>query len=177
VWRHDLTAANLASDFNSMREIKHMDHTVGDRLAIRELIELYSDAVTRRDWQTTGAVFVDDAIWTIGPPTNITLNGRAAIVEGLTEMVTPFDLFVQMTHSIVIELNGDRAAARTIVNGFGRARDRSTGVFALGTYTDAVVRDGDRWAFQNRRFDAIYIDTAVPPGTAFGPFATVSQAG
>jgi len=149
-----------------------MERTLGDRLAIRELIELYSDAVTRRDWDATGAVFAPDAIWTIGEPTNIALEGRAAIVAGLRRMVEPFDVFVQMTHSIVIELDGDRAAARTIVNGFGRARDRSAGVFALGTYTDALERADAGWLFTSRRFDAIYVDNSVPPGSAFAPFRT-----
>jgi len=36
-----------------------------------------------------------------------------------------------------------------------------------------VVRHGDRWLFQSRRFDAIYFDNAVPAGTAFGPFAPI----
>jgi len=148
-----------------------MDNALADRLAIRELIELYSDAVTRRDWNATGSVFTHDAVWTIGPPTNIVLHGRAAIAEGIRGMVAPFDVFVQMTHSIVIDLKGDNAAARTIVNGFGHARDGSSGVFALGTYTDALVRDGDQWLFENRRFDSIYIDNTVPTGKAFGPFA------
>jgi len=147
------------------------DSTIGDRLAIRELIELYTDAVTRRDWDATGAVFADDAAWSIGPPTNVALEGRRAIVAGLKGMVEPFDVFVQMTHSIVVELDGDRATARTIVHGFGRARDRSTGVFALGAYSDELVRDGDGWLFKSRRFDPLYIDNAVPQGTAYGPFA------
>ena len=45
-----------------------MDRSVSDRLAIREVIELYSDAVTRRDWETTGALFAEDAVWSIAPP-------------------------------------------------------------------------------------------------------------
>lgn len=119
------------------------DRAIADRLAIREVIELYSDAVTRRDWTTAGAVFAEDAVWSIGPPSDITLHGRAAIAAGVAEMVEAFEVFVQMTHSIVIELKGDRAAARTIVNGFGRLRDRSRGAFALGFYVDELVSHGE----------------------------------
>jgi ketosteroid isomerase-like protein len=146
-----------------------MDRAIGDRLAIRELIELYSDAVTRRDWETVGAVFAEDAIWSIAPPTDIALKGRAAIATGVGEMVEAFEVFVQMTHSIVIELDGDRAAARTIVNGFGRLRDGSRGAFALGTYIDRLVRAGDGWLFQSRRFEPLFIDNTAPAGTAYGP--------
>lgn len=146
-----------------------MDRSVSDRLAIREVIELYSDAVTRRDWETTGALFAEDAVWSIAPPTDVELHGRAAIAEGVAEMVEAFEVFVQMTHSIVIELNGDRASARTILNGFGRLRDGSRGAFALGTYIDALIRTGDRWLFQSRRFEPLFIDNTAPAGTAYGP--------
>jgi ketosteroid isomerase-like protein len=145
-----------------------MDRAIADRLAIRELIELYSDAVTRRDWETTGAVFADDAVWSIAPPTDIVLHGRAAIATGVAEMVEAFEVFVQMTHSIVIELDGDGASARTIVNGFGRLRDGSRGAFALGTYIDTLIRSGGGWLFQSRRFEPLFIDNAAPAGTAFG---------
>jgi ketosteroid isomerase-like protein len=145
-----------------------MDQTTGDRLAIRELIERYSDAVTLRDWATAGALFKEDALWSIAPPTDVTISGRAAIVDGLRTMIDPFEVFVQMTHSIVIALDGDRATARTIVNGFGRARDGTSGAFALGTYTDLILRDGDGWLFQSRRFDPLFIDNSSPMGQAFG---------
>ncbi len=145
-----------------------MDSAIADRLAIREVIELYSDAVTRRDWATVGAVFAEDAVWIIAPPTDIELHGRAAIAKGVAEMVEAFEVFVQMTHSIVIELHVDRAAARTIVNGFGRLRGGASGAFALGTYIDELVRAGDGWLFQSRRFDPLFIDNAAPVGTAYG---------
>ena len=148
-----------------------MGGTIIDRLAIRELIELYSDAVTRRDWRTTGSVFVEDAVCSIAPPTDIVLHGRTAIATGVAEMIEAFEAFVQMTHSIVIELDGDRAAARTIVNGFGRLRDGSRGAFALGTYIDVLVRAGDGWLFQRRHFEPLFIDNAAPAGTAYGPNA------
>ena len=145
-----------------------MDPKTGDRLAIRELIELYSDAVTRRDWATVGALFAEDAIWVIAPPTDVTLRGRSAIVDGVRAMVDAFEVFVQMTHSIVIALDGDCATARTIVNGYGRSRDRTSGAFALGTYTDVILRNGDGWLFQSRRFDSLFVDNASPSGQAFG---------
>ena len=151
-----------------------MDRTSSDRLAIRELIEFYSDAVTRRDWKAAGAVFAEDAIWTIGAPTNVELRGRAAIAKGVAEMVEAFEVFVQMTHSIVVELDGNRATARTIVNGFGRLRDRSAGTFTLGTYHDTLMRSGEEWLFVSRRFEPIFVETATPAGTAFGPHAATS---
>ena len=146
-----------------------MDRAVADRLAIREVIELYSDAVTRRDWETTGALFAEDAVWSIAPPTDIVLNGRTAIAKGVAEMVEAFEVFVQMTHSIVIALDGERASARTVVNGFGRLRDGSRGAFALGTYIDRLARSGDGWLFQSRHFEPLFIDNAAPAGTAYGP--------
>ena len=148
-----------------------MDRAVADRLAIREVIELYSDATTRRDWETVGAVFAEDAVLSIAPPTDIVLHGRVAIAKGVAEMVEAFEVFVQMTHSIVIKLDGDRASTRTIVNGFGRLRDGARGAFALGTYIDTLVRAGDGWLFQSRNFEPLFIDNAAPAGTAYGPWS------
>ena len=56
-----------------------MDRAIGDRLAIRELIELYSDAVTRRDWETAGAVFAEDAVFVF--PDGKDYVGLPAIIE------------------------------------------------------------------------------------------------
>jgi hypothetical protein len=51
------------------------------RLAIRELLESYADAVTRRDAEAWGATWAEDAEWSLPDYPEIgTTHGREAIV-------------------------------------------------------------------------------------------------
>jgi ketosteroid isomerase-like protein len=137
---------------------------LSDRIAIRDVIDRYSDAVTRRDWPGVGATFHDDAVWSVGGAFNLEYRSRANIEAGLRAGVGAFEFLVQMTHSVVIELDGDHATARTVINEMGR--NPASGLFMLGIYTDALSRRDGRWAFDRRRFEPLYMDTAGVGGTA-----------
>ena len=56
---------------------------LGDRIAIRDVIDRYSDAVTRRDWPNVGATFHDDAVWSVGGGFNLEYRSRENIEAGL----------------------------------------------------------------------------------------------
>ena len=139
---------------------------LGDRIAIRDVIDRYSDAVTRRDWPNVGATFHDDAVWSVGGGFNLEYRSRENIEAGLRASVSAFEFLVQMTHSVVIELDGRRARARTLVHEVGRGPGQTTGLFLLGFYEDALSRREGRWAFDSRRFEPIYTDTALLKGVA-----------
>jgi len=132
---------------------------LSDRIAIRDVIDRYSDAATRRDWPNLGATFHDDAVWSVGGGVNLEFRSRENIEAGLRAAVSKFEFFVQMTHSVVIELDGPRARARTLLNEMGRNSAQKTGLFLLGFYEDVLSRREGRWAFDSRRFEPIYNDT------------------
>jgi len=139
---------------------------LSDRIAIRDVIDRYSDAVTRRDWPTVGATFHDDAVWSVGGSFNLEYRSRENIESGLRAGVSALEFLVQMTHSVVIELDGRRATARTLVNEMGRNAAQKTGLFLLGFYEDVLSQREGRWAFDARRFEPIYVDTAWLGGMA-----------
>jgi hypothetical protein len=139
---------------------------LSDRIAIRDLINRYSDAVTRRDWPSVGATFHDDAIWSVGGAFNLEYRTRANIQAGLRAGVSTFEFLVQMTHSVVIELDGDHAASRTLINEIGRNSAQKSGLFLLGFYTDALSRRDGCWAFDRRHFEPLYVDAASLGGVA-----------
>jgi hypothetical protein len=139
---------------------------LSDRIAIREVIDRYSDAVTRREWRSVGATFHDDATWSIGGAFNLEYRSRETIEAGLRAGVGTFEFLIQMTHSVVIELDGRRARARTLINEMGRNSTQKTGLFLLGFYEDVLSRREGRWAFDSRHFEPLYVDTAWPAGMA-----------
>ena len=139
---------------------------LSDRIAIRDVIDRYSDAVTRRDWPNVGATFHADAVWSVGGGFNLEYRSREDIEAGLRASVSTFEFLVQMAHSVVIQLDGRRATARTLVNEIGRNAVQKTGLFMLGFYEDVLSQREGRWAFDSRHFEPVYVDTAWMGGMA-----------
>lgn len=134
-----------------------------DRLAIRELVDRYSVAVTRRDWDAVADCFHEDARWRAS--VGYDFQGRETVRAGIRQVVERMEFLVQMTHACVVdELTADRARATSVLNEFGRRPNGQGGVFVLGVYTDTVTKAQGRWVFEERDFQVHYIDTAALPG-------------
>ena len=126
-----------------------------DRLAIRELLDAYADAVTQRDAVAWGETWADDATWSLPDYPEIgTTSGRAAIVAMWVEAMKAYPgiMFAALPGSI--EIVGDSAAMRSYTcevydqNGM-TLRDR-------GIYNDICVKRDGRWLFQSRTFRNIH---------------------
>lgn len=141
---------------------------LGDRLAIREVIERFSDAVTHRSWSDLATAFHADAVWKVGAPMNLELQTRDGIVAGLSAGIGRMDFLAQMTHSMVISIDGDKATARTIIHEVGRTSSQKSGICLIGSYNDILSRRDGRWAFDRREFVIIYLDTSWIDGVV-GP--------
>lgn len=126
-----------------------------DRLAIRELLEAYADAVTRCDADAWGACWADDAEWSLPDyPELGTTRGRAAIVAMWVAAMKhyPGIMFEAWPGEILVE--GDRATMRSYTSEVydqdgATKRDR-------GRYDDVCVKIGGRWLFQSRTFRNIH---------------------
>lgn len=133
--------------------------------AVKELIDRYSDAVTRRDFECVASLFGDDAVWEAGAPFNLRLEG-AAIAQGLAAALAPFELLLQAAINSVIEVDGGLARARTMIYEMGR---QAAGSFVqFGIYEDVVEQSAGGWRFSLRRFHPLYRDAAPLAGAAFG---------
>ncbi|HUB84778.1 MAG TPA: nuclear transport factor 2 family protein [Rhizomicrobium sp.] len=125
-----------------------------DRLAIRDTIERYSDALNARDFAALAALFAPDAVWRVDAPFNLELAG-AAIAPGIQGMIVNLAMFVQLTHSVVIDVAGDSATGRTTIHEMGKAADGSSSFDTFGFYHDRLVRAESRWRFAARRFQPL----------------------
>jgi len=136
-----------------------MRDEVSDRLAVQDLINRYSDAISRKDFDLVATLFADNAVWKCSAPFNLHFEGQA-ISSSLMAAVAAFDMLVQTSAGSVIDLDGDRATARTTLFEMGRASADGPGFIQFGIYDDVIELAGDRWQFLSRHFHCYYRDDA-----------------
>jgi uncharacterized protein (TIGR02246 family) len=127
-----------------------------DRLAIRELLDSYADAVNQVDADAWGSLWAEDSTWSMPDyPEFGTVHGRAKIVETWVTAMKQYPgvIFVANPGSIVVE--GDRAVVRSYTS---EVYDDTSGVTKRdrGTYDDMLVKIDGRWLFKSRAFRNIH---------------------
>ncbi len=123
-----------------------MANELADELAIRKLLAEYCHAFDDGRAGDFGALFAEDATFTVFDETR---QGRDEIREivGLLPPESPPGQHV--TYNTVIELDGGTAQAWTDFCYLRKEEDGLTAATA-GRYHDRFVRDPDRWRFQAR---------------------------
>ena len=85
-----------------------LDHSVA-HLAIRSLLDRYTDAINRRDWQTLGKLFAADGVWDVGgsdmPGMSFRFEGAGGCAQGIASLVSPMKLCVQSNHAPAIAVS------------------------------------------------------------------------
>jgi hypothetical protein len=107
----------------------------------------------------------DHPIWEIGPPLPSRAEGKDAIVAMLQGLYQIERYFMQMTHSGVITIDGDRATARFVE----RERGKGDGTYYdnLAIYDDVLVREPGGWRFLERHYRYRFLDQTPFAGDAF----------
>jgi ketosteroid isomerase-like protein len=126
-----------------------------DRLAIRDLLDTYADAVTRCDAQAWGATWAEDAAWSLPDIPSIgTTRGRAAIVAIWSEAMKAYPGILFMAWPGSIEVNGHTATVRSYtLEVFDH--DGMT-IHQRGEYQDICVKENGQWLFKSRSFRTIH---------------------
>jgi uncharacterized protein (TIGR02246 family) len=127
-----------------------------EEAAVRDLVARYTDAVNRRDAKAWAATWADDAEWSLG---GSPVQGREAIVALWQRLMDGLPFVVQLVHSGVVQVDGERATARWYLSELHQSADRK-GTLVVGVYHDECARTDEGWRFARRRFDALY---AGPP--------------
>jgi hypothetical protein len=149
-----------------------------DRLAIQDVIEGYSDAVTRADWAQCEGLFAPDASWE-SPAVGLRYDSAAAFLDVLGKTSTS-DLLIQTTHSSVIKLiSSDEAQATSTVHELTRgpgaddsaygARGAEINFEQYGIHFDDIARITGEWKFTHRLFVPIYVDGGCITGHVMTP--------
>lgn len=141
-----------------------IDHAA-DHLAIRSLLDRYTDALNRRDWTVIESVFASDGAWDAGGPNMgpmaFRFEGAANVANGIRGMVDPLPLLVQSNHAPVVNVDGDRATATSTINEMVLAPGATQRTTIWGMYFDQIVKQADgEWRFKERRFRFAWVDAA-----------------
>ncbi|MEP5936849.1 MAG: nuclear transport factor 2 family protein [Erythrobacter sp.] len=122
-----------------------------DRLAIRELHEIYGDGVVRLDKDTWASVWADDAAWDF---MGMDFKGRDAIVEMWLGAMSNFDAVSFQCVPASIEVDGDKATSRCQTQEVLKGKDGSTRMIG-GLYTDELEKRDGQWVYTKRAFQVI----------------------
>ena len=129
--------------------------SIEDRLAIRERIEAYSDAVFRADGQAWIANWSADPIWRLP---GLEVRGRDAILAAWTQAMSAFRLAAFFATPGEITVAGDTATARVYAQETLIAPDGGVRRI-IGAYDDALVREDGAWRFQARSYQILHDQT------------------
>lgn len=126
-----------------------------DRLAIRDLLDTYADAVNRCDADAWGATWAEEAEWSLPDYPEIgTTKGRAAIVAMWIEAMKPYPGIMFHAWPGSIEIDGNRATVRSYTS---EVYDRNdTTMRDRGVYEDICVKIDGCWLFAARSFRNIH---------------------
>jgi hypothetical protein len=136
--------------------------SVEDRLDVRDLIDRYCLAVTRRDWPAITACFAEDATWQNLRDPEVVLKGREFVGNGIRSQIQNMKCLVMMVHSSVIELDGAKGHAYNVLHEVGRTLDDKSDIVMYGIYDDELVKQDGNWLFANRVFRPVH--WFLPPG-------------
>ena len=128
-----------------------------DRIAIREVLESYADAVNRVDEALWASLWVEDCHWDLShyPELGI-VSGKEAVVGLWRDAMPHYPKLGFMITIGSILVDGDRAQARTYISEVyeepGTGKDKR----ARARYDDVLVKRGGEWYLKERRFNIMH---------------------
>jgi ketosteroid isomerase-like protein len=125
---------------------------VEDRLAIRELVEAYNDAVMRFDAEAWEDTWADDAVWSL--PEVGEMTGKANFVPIWKEAMSQFGFVGFYASAGPILVQGETAKATWYQQEFLHKKDGARQVIA-GRYDDDYVKRDGRWFFKKRVYSIL----------------------
>ena len=132
---------------------------ISDRLEIEELLVRYSHAVDTQDWDAFEEVFTPDAVidyTEMGGP-----RGGVGATRAFLESAMPrFVSYQHLVSNTVIDVDGDRARARTICFNpmvLPQGEDEPHVFFCGLWYRDQLVRTDVGWRIADRYEERSYI--------------------
>ncbi len=125
---------------------------VEDRLAIRELVESYNDAVMRFDGEAWASNWRDDASWTL--PGVGEIQGKDRFFPVWQQAMSAFSFVGFFASAGPIHVDGDTARGTWYQQEFLHQKDGVKRTIT-GRYQDEYLKADGRWYFQKRVYEVL----------------------
>ena len=126
-----------------------------DRLAIRELVESYNDAVMRFDGEAWVANWTEDAVWSL--PGAGEVAGRENVYARWKAAMAGFSFVGFFASAGPILVSGDSARGTWYQQEFLHQKDGVKRT-VTGRYTDEYVKIKGRWFFRKRDYAILHAE-------------------
>lgn len=128
--------------------------SLADRLAIRERIETYNDAVFRRDADDWAECWALDATWVVG---DNHAEGRTAIRDLWVRLMAGLEAAGMYVAHGAVAVDGDAAESRSYMLEVLKGVDGNERLVS-GRYDDRLRRDADgEWRFVSRSYAVLQV--------------------
>jgi ketosteroid isomerase-like protein len=135
--------------------------------SIRELIARFADAVTRKDPEAFGTLWSEKGEWIIGEPMSLSVAGLDSIQATFSRIVCKWEFFAQFANSVLIEVKGKHAKARSTCEEYGiNSRSKET-YHNVALYFDEFILTPEGWRFRKREYRYLWLDDRPLSGKTF----------
>jgi len=137
---------------------------ISDRIEIGDLLVRYTVAIDRKDYALLDTCFLPDAHLDYTSAGGIA-GDYPKVRAWLEAALAPFPMTVHYVTNSVVELDGDRATARTaVLNPMGfQNPDGTLHQFTVGAYyDDELTRTPDGWRIARRVEESAFMDGELP---------------
>lgn len=140
-----------------------------DRLAIRELIATYANAVTRNNREAYAACWAEDGVWSIPDlPGMERIEGRDAIMAAWDAAMKLFPFQVMLAAPGETNVTGDTARGITYNSELNTTLKGFTQRWTNEYIDEYVKRDG-RWLIKSRTLRVLHVGPNEPNTPYEGP--------
>lgn len=128
-----------------------------DKIDITEILVRYATGIDRRDWPLFRTVFTTDCVLDYGDIG--TWHGVDAVTEFMDQAHAMAGHTLHRLTNHAVTVDGDKATARTYIDGLIMSADNASGINAVGFYDDELVRTTSGWRIARRRFTPVRVVT------------------
>lgn len=154
-----------------MSRLESRIQRIEDERAIRDLVSRFANSCSPPNYDAFSKLWApgregQQPVWTLTEPFPMSASGIDEIMGMLVRLLKPRNFFVQLVHSGVIEIDGDRASGRWIMREVAKGPGETYyNNFAI--YEDEMEKTGGNWYFTRRDYKYMFLDSSSFEGRVF----------